>query len=259
MKFAFVVLFALAGMAQADLRHAEKKGSQEQGGDGWSASGSMQASGLVPAFPNDVTCPAIASPFGSATRYDGSLRPTTRFGGRHGGIDLSLVEGTPLRAVAAGRVIAMGTGGQAEGIYLWLQHPPEDTGFPFWVYTKYQHLREVPNHTIGAPVQTGEVVGLSGSTGTAGGHYGARGYAHLHLTAVAARSGEYERVESRVVAEASRLFDPVALYVRDLKNPDEIGRLPEDRKRVPIPYVAEDGSIHPAGSRLVWPVGCKRR
>ena len=152
-----------------------------------------------------------------------------------------------------------GAGGQAEGNYVWLQHAPEDTGLPFWVYAKYQHLPEVPRHVVGEKVQVGQVVGLSGKTGTTGGHYGARGYPHLHLTTVAGRSDQYERQGSRIIPEAARMFDPVAIYVRGLNDLDEIDRLSDERKTVPIPYVAENGTIHPVGSLVVWPVRCKSR
>jgi murein DD-endopeptidase MepM/ murein hydrolase activator NlpD len=179
--------------------------------------------------------------------------------GCNGGIDLTLDEGTPLLAIASGKIISMGTGGQAEGIYLWLQHSPEDTGLRFWVYTKYQHLLEVPKHVIGEKVQVGQVIGMSGKTGTIGGHYGLWGYSHLHLTTFAGRSDQYERQGSRIIAEGALLFDPVAFYIIGLTDPSDIEHLSNARKTVTIPYVAENGSIHPSGSLVVWPVSCKSK
>lgn len=236
------MLFSLAGVSPA---HADSR--------------SIRPSGLLPSFPVEAACPMVASPFGSTTRYDGSPRPASRFGGLHGGIDLTLDEGTPLLAIASGTIVSVGIGGQAEGNYVWLQHAPTDTGLRFWVYSKYQHLLEAPRHVVGAKVQVGHVVGLSGKTGTTGGHYGARGYPHLHLTTVAGRSGQYERQGSRIIAEAARIFDPVAMYVRGLNDLDDIDRLSDDRRTVPIPYLAEDGSIRPTGSLVIWPVSCKSR
>jgi murein DD-endopeptidase MepM/ murein hydrolase activator NlpD len=174
----------------------------------------------------------------------------------HGGIDITLAEGTPLRAIGSGRVVALGTGGQAEGIYAWLQHAPRETGLSFWVYSKYQHLSAVPPHAVGEAVRVGQQVGLSGKTGTTGGHYGVNGYPHLHLTTFAGPSSRYDIRGSRVVAEQARIFDPLAIYIPNLDNLDEVESLPTDRKKVPIPYVAADGSIRPADSRLVWPVSC---
>lgn len=261
-----VLVHALAGIASAQVVSQYKGGksfgrpAQEQSDDdGAVAARGIRPSGLVASFAAEASCVPIASPFASATRHDGSARPGFRFGGLHGGIDLSLDEGTPLRSIAAGTIVNLGAGGQFEGIYLWLQHAPEDTGLPFWLYSKYQHLRELPGLAIGEKVPVGQVVGVSGRTGTAGPAYGPMGYPHLHLTTVAGRSGKFERQGSRIVADGARMFDPLAVYLRGLDDVDGIDRLPDERKTVAIPYVAEDGSIRPAGSRVVWPVGCKSK
>ena len=68
------------------------------------------ATGLRPRFPAGITCPGISSPFGSRTRFDGSLRTTRSNNGYHGGMDISLDVGTPLLAAADGMVIHVGTG-----------------------------------------------------------------------------------------------------------------------------------------------------
>ncbi len=219
----------------------------------------IRPSGLVPVFPAGSACPAIASEFGSPTRYDGSLRPRDRAGGLHGGIDISLEEGTPLRAIAGGTIVAAGTGGQALGIYVWLLHSPQDTGLPFWVYSKYQHLRDLPTLAVGQTVTVGQVVGLSGKTGTMDGHYGSAGYPHLHLTTVASPADRYEVRGSVVSPSMPTHFDPVALYVEGLRAVEEIAQLPTGRRSVPIPHVTEDGALQPPGARLAWPVACTRR
>lgn len=137
-----VVFFAFISTATAQLVSQYKGGkglgrqAQEQSDDdGAVATKGIRPSGLVASFAAQANCPPIASPFGSATRHDGSTRPAFRFGGLHGGIDLSLDEGTPLQAIAAGTIVNVGIGGAFEGIHLWLQHAPEDTGLPFWLYS----------------------------------------------------------------------------------------------------------------------------
>jgi murein DD-endopeptidase MepM/ murein hydrolase activator NlpD len=75
-------------------------------------------SGLSVAFPEGYDCQPISSPFASPMRYDGSSRRGDRNQGLHGGMDISLKTGTPLLAVAGGKVIAVGEGGRLEGIYL---------------------------------------------------------------------------------------------------------------------------------------------
>ena len=151
----------------------------------------IRPSGLQPIFPSNVNCPEIASPFGSPTRYDGSSRPSwAPGGGFHGGIDITLADGTPLLALANGMVVAKGK--CMLGIYLWLRHSPEDTGLPYWVYSKYQHLQSLPELSIKTKVTMGQVIGRSGITGTTGGHFGIWGYPHLHLTTLSSASGEYQ-------------------------------------------------------------------
>ena len=251
--------FAFAGAEPLQLaQRGFMKGQMARPGDDEEPRTRIRASGIVAAMPREASCLAIASPFGSPTRYDGSQRPMDRFGGVHGGIDITLHEGTPLLAIASGTVVHLGAGGLAEGNYLWLQHAPEQTQLPFWVYAKYQHLAEVPALAVGAKVRAGEVVARSGSSGTVGPHYGPRGYAHLHLSTFASWSGNFERQGSRVVADAPRLFDPVAIYVRGLNDLDGIERMSPEQKNIPIPYVAESGAIVPADSAVVWPVGCKQ-
>jgi hypothetical protein len=91
----------------------------------------VRPTGLTPAFPTSHVCAPIASAWGSQERFDNSTRLQNRNGGLHGGFDISLQEGTPILAMASGKVIAKGEGGMLEGIYLWLQHTPADTGLPY--------------------------------------------------------------------------------------------------------------------------------
>jgi len=257
---AFVFIFLLAIFAlPAD---AQKK--QKGGGAGFveEREGEIKATGLTAAFPEDDVCEPISSPFASPYRYDGSPRRTDRHGGFHGGIDLSLDEGTPLLAVASGKVIAKGTGGRLEGIYLWLMHAPSDTGLPFWIYTKYQHLSDEPSLNEGDNVAVGQAIALSGKTGTTGGFYGDAGYPHLHLSVYIGQSNEYVKTGvygSRIKSPGAQLSDPLILYLPQIENLQSIESLPKDRKRVQIPIVSIDGTIQPQGSKVVWPVHCKRK
>ena len=218
----------------------------------------IRPSGLQPVFPKEVRCPEIASPFGSQTRYDGSRRPPREFGGYHGGIDISLAEGTPLLAIAAGTVVTKGEGGQLEGNYLWLRHSPEDTGLNYWVYSKYQHLQSLPELPTGAKVVAGQVIARSGKTGTTGGHFGAYGYPHLHLTMRASPNDDLA-VGSRGSSGGGDLIDPLVIYHEAGAKPDKSNDSPSGEKAVRIPYVITDGQLRPQGSRVVWPLACQPR
>lgn len=256
--FVFIILLAVLALP-AD---AQKKHKAGDAGPVEEREGEINATGLTAVFPEGYTCEPISSPFASPYRYDNSPRRKDRHGGLHGGIDITLNEGTPLLAVASGKVIAKGTGGRLEGIYLWLMHAPSDTGLPFWTYTKYQHLSDMPLLNEGDKVSVGEVIALSGKTGTTGGHYGTAGYPHLHLSAHIGPSNEYVKTGvygSMIKGRDAQLSDPLILYLPQIEDLMSIASLPEDRKRMRISVVSDDGSIHPQGSKVVWPVHCKRK
>ncbi|OGA25044.1 MAG: hypothetical protein A3I02_11330 [Betaproteobacteria bacterium RIFCSPLOWO2_02_FULL_67_26] len=234
-----LIAFHAPSQAQFGSGKGEKKMGQARTDSGKNA---IQASGLRPVYPVEARCPEIASPYASPTRYDGSARAPWAFGGLHGGIDISLDEGTPLLALAAGTVAMKGEGGMLEGIYLWLRHAPEDTGLAYWVYSKYQHLESMPDLEHGAPVRLGQVIARSGRTGTVGKHYGMSGYPHLHLTTRKSPE-DVVTVGSRESFGGAALLDPLAIY--------------HEAGAVPIPYATADGKIATPGARVVWPVACR--
>jgi len=201
-----------------------------------------------------MRCAEIASPYGSRTRYDGSQRLTTAFGGYHGGIDISLEEGTPLLALAAGTVVSKGEGGMLEGYFLWLSHSPRDTGLDYWVYSKYQHLIALPVLELGARIEVAQPIARSGKTGTAGKHYGPLGYPHLHLTTRKSSSGDLSVEDMRNNAP---LFDPVAIYHETGGQSAGSANLRAREGDVTIAVATADGKITPPGARVVWPVACQ--
>lgn len=214
--------------------------------------------GLAPIYPAEARCEKVASFFGDRTRHDGSFRPERANNGYHNGIDLSLPEGTPLVAIANGLVIEKRERGRLAGIQIYFQHAPEDTGLPVWTYSKYQHLMKMPDLKVGERVKMGQVVGLSGLTGTAGGHYGPTGYPHLHLAMYMSPSEGHRFVRGQAfVARNGKFLDPLAFFYREKLDSQAISQLPEARKKFKIPYMTQDGKIFPAGARAVWPVMCR--
>jgi murein DD-endopeptidase MepM/ murein hydrolase activator NlpD len=215
--------------------------------------------GLEPVFPQGAQCTPVASYFGDDTRHDGSQRNRGANFGYHGGMDLSLAEGTPIVAIAAGTVIHKREGGQLVGIELFLRHSPEDTGLQSWTFSKYKHLMEMPALEIGQTVRAGQAIGLSGRTGTVGGHYGSRGYPHLHLSVYASETGAYAIEGGRVSIKDGRHVDPLAVYFRRMLDSDAIRTLPAAVRKATVPYRTRDGVVIPQGSLVVWPVMCTAR
>ena len=84
----------------------------------------------------------------------------------HTGIDYALYYGTPVLAAAEGTVRAVQNQANGYGLHIILDHP---TGLT----TLYAHLSEV-TVKAGEKVQSGEVIGLSGSSGNSTGP-------HLHF------------------------------------------------------------------------------
>ena len=216
--------------------------------------------GVVTIYPQDIRCLEVKSFFGDKTRYDGSQRTLRGYHGYHSGFDISADEGTPLVAIADGEVVHKYTGGKLVGNQIFLRHTPEDTGLPIWVYSKYKHFRELPALEIGDRVKMGQALGASGKTGTTGGHFGRRGYPHLHLSLYGADSGEYRSIEKTVLPEGVRFLDPAAIYLMNdnqVYDNHGIRALPKEKKTIQVPYMTSTGTVVPADSRLIWPVLCE--
>jgi len=214
--------------------------------------------GLVPTYPTNDICLKVSSPFGSRTRYDGSLRVLFSNNGYHGGMDITIDIGEPILAVADGEVIHVATGGRLVGNMIMLRHAPADTGLDQWLFSKYQHLDKPATLSPGDRVKMGEVIGIGGRTGTTGGHYGSAGYPHLHMNIYFNSTGCYKVRRGTKVGIRDMMFaDPLALYLGKTLNSQEIRALPDDQKAFDIPYVTTDGRTVPNGTRFVWPIRCR--
>ena len=112
---------------------------------------------FVPPVPGGQT-----SAFGRVSVVNGVRRSP------HGGVDLAAAEGTPVKAPAAGRVVL------SESMYYAGETIIIDHGLG--VFSFLGHL-SVRKKSAGDPVESGEVVGLSGATGRITGphlHWGMR-------------------------------------------------------------------------------------
>jgi len=120
--------------------------------------GAAHADPVANSLPPPIAGGCISSPFGPRAAHP--LRPATF----HYGIDFPAAAGTPIHAVAAGRIVAIGRRG-AEGLAIDVQHD----GF----MTRYAHLGMVAIPIVDGlrTVASGTVLGRVGRTGlTTGPH-----------------------------------------------------------------------------------------
>ena len=232
----------------------------------------MEPTGLAPRFALNAGCRTIDD--GWAIDYS-EKRGKPSY---HGGIDIPAPKGTPILAVADGELVAVNDDLEnPEGLKVYLRHAPADTGHPYWIYTEYAHLVELPAWKIGQRLRLGDVVGKTGNsglsgkevrvrnTGTArvGGSKGSGMNARrdaVHFAVLYSEDPRFAVWHGRLIPHAGRWMDPVALY-RD-KPPFESAKLRElsvPEKSVPVPYRNSDGQTVPTGSKLIWPYACGGR
>ena len=104
------------------------------------------------------------NPFGNSYQYFGVYR------GGHTGVDLAAPVGTPVQAVADGKVVRIFTAPNMRyGLYVVLEHSPH-------LYSLYGHLSSF-SVKLGQQVKQGQVFAKVGNSGAAG-------YPHLHIEAL---------------------------------------------------------------------------
>lgn len=232
----------------------------------------MEPTGLAPRFELNASCRSIDE--GWAIDYSEKRGRVTY----HGGIDIPAPKGTPILAVADGELVAISDDLEnPEGLKVYLRHAPGDTGHPYWIYTEYAHLVELPAWTVGQRLRLGDVVGKTGNSGLSGNDVRVRntGSARVgggkvsgvrarrdavHFAVLYSEDPRFAVWHGRLIPHAGRWMDPVALY-RD-KPPFESAKLRELsalEKSVPVPYRNLDGQTVPAGSKLIWPYACGGR
>jgi hypothetical protein len=211
--------------------------------------------GVGPAFPKTAFCHGIDETF--------ALDYADKTGkGKHGGIDLPTDFGTPMLAVAAGTIVAkFDPRVNARGRTVVIRHSPEDTGLPFWVYTEYAHMDELPKQAIGQRVRMGEVLGPTGNSGvsmrnTSGDSKRRPG---IHFAVYYSDSRRFAEVPNYIIPEKGHWMDPTALYRKTGPyDSPSLKALAEAEKEIPVPVMSLDGKVEPANAKLIWPYACKR-
>ena len=212
--------------------------------------------GLSPVFPPQASCRPIDE--GYAISY-AHKRDREQY---HGGIDIPAPQGTPMIAAAAGTVVAKYRGEHSfRGIELVLRHAPEDTAIPAWIYTQYGHFSELPELEVGQRVRLGQVLGPTGNSGIGRtGVQSQRRRPAIHFGAFFAASDAYVDLQERIIPVDGHWMDPLALFRGRLPLDSHAMRaLPEAQKQVSVAVMLDDGTVLPAGARIVWPYACARR
>lgn len=118
----------------------------------------------------DETIPIITAKLFYSTRYLGKYDLDAAEGsGKHAGVDLKLARGTPIGAIAGGRVSSVGTT-QSLGLYVIIEHRLRN-GETY--YSVYGHF-DSTSVSVGQDVQPGQQIGNVGMTGNTSAP-------HLHL------------------------------------------------------------------------------
>lgn len=217
----------------------------------------MLATGLGPRFPDHALCRGIddywAMPYSSKRRRESY----------HGGIDLPVPWGTPVRAVAAGTIVAKYEGeDSARGMEIVLRHAPEDTGLPLWTYSGYGHLDGMPAKDVGQRVAMGEVLAPTGNSGKNPMRPGqpTRRRPAIHLSLMYAETDKFADVKDTVIPLGGHWMDPHAFYRGKAPfDSKSLKALPDAEKEVTVPVMYEDGATEPAFTKVIWPYLCRRQ
>ena len=204
--------------------------------------------GLRPVFVNGGRCPGIDS---EKWAIDYAMKRS--WPALHKGVDIPQPRGTPVRAVSDGTVVGkFENPGNRKGIEIMLRHTPEQTGLPFWIYTQYTHLLEIPPLPIGAQVRMGDEIGRTANTGKAGKKLRRDA---LHFAVMYSTSPLWSNDGDVVTPKDGFFMDPNAFY--RLSPPwDSASVKALADKQVAVPYMDQSGRAFPPGTQRIWPYRC---
>jgi len=219
----------------------------------------LMETGTGPRFPKNAICAGADDYWAMDYTYKRNRQSY------HGGIDLPAPWGTPMRAVAAGSVVAKYQAHQSKrGTEVVLRHTPEQTDLPVWTYSAYGHLDAMPDLVIGQRVAMGQIIGPTGNSGISGRSRRGSGQSNrrrpaIHLAMFYSDSAAYGEANDTIIPVNGYWLDPMAFYrQKGLIDSPSMKALSEAEKDVPIPVLFVDGTTYPANTKLVWPYACRR-
>ena len=208
--------------------------------------------GTAPSFPDGIKCPLIDSEKW-AIDYSGKRGGAAL----HKGIDIVAPKGTPVLAAASGTVIGKFMNSKSrKGIEIVLRHSPEDTGLPFFTYTQYTHLLEMPSLAIGSVVNIGDEIAKIWNTGVMGNRVRRTA---LHFAVYYSDLPYWTNTGKAFAPKDGYFMDPVAFY--KLTGPYEsrqVRSLSRANKRINVPYQLKDGTHYPSKAKRIWPFACEK-
>ena len=174
----------------------------------------------------------------------------------HKDIDIPQPSGTPVRAVADGVVVGkFENKNNRKGIEVMLRHTPVKTVLPYWTYSQYPHLQEMPPQPIGAQVIMGEEIGKTANTGKMGKKVRRDA---LHFAILYSTIPEWSNDGVVVTPAGGYYMDPIAFYrLEPPYDSQSLVKLSRNQKQVPVPYMKTDGTLVPAKTKRIWPYVCK--
>jgi len=232
---AVAAAFGSLAAYQTSAGQSNVQGSEEQ----HRAAGIFDT-GLTPEMPGDANCPGITSGFADRYNRSGTLRSEYSPWLFHAGTDWGLPVGTPILAIADGRVVARRDDGpgSATGKLVILEH---DLGRDN-ISSSYVHLYGF-NVDVNQKVRKGQVIGFVGNTG--------KGvtYPHLHLSIYGRRQAQIGNRKLRY------RYDFLQLLSGDMTPIDTVKKR---NQKVKVAYMDQFGKVHPPGAMVIWPFVCER-
>ena len=197
--------------------------------------------GLTAEMPQNAICPEITLGFASRYFRSGKLMKEDRHGSFHAGVDWALPEGTPIVAIADGRVVARRADGpdSTPGNHLIIKHYAGMDD----ISSSYTHLSRF-NVDKNEEVKQGQVVGFLGDTGKG------TTYPHLHLNI-------YGKEKIKIGKRTWRYrYDYLQFLSGDMTpiDPDK-----KRHQKVKVAYKDQFGKVHPPGAKVIWPFVCQRK
>ncbi len=217
----------------------------------------MFETGLRPVFPKGTKCREIDDHWAISYTFK---RDREAY---HGGIDIPAPFGTPIIATADGEVIAVFKGKNSyRGKEIVIRHSPAQTGLRHWTFTAYSHFKTMPRLKVGAKVKLGQVLGSTGNSGRGkiAGVQSKKRRPAIHFSVVySAAPGFVISKNNVVVPKNARWADPNA-FLSGQRSLDsrKLRAMPKSKKQVPVGIMLKNGTVIPAGVKIVWPYYCKR-